>query len=541
MWWTLRPARFVTCSVMPALVANDDTACSASCGSNAGLAERQALGQLDVPGHEGAPRQIESDLDQRLVERVQPTGEATHAGLVPDRFGERLAERDGNVLDRVVGVDVQVAGRRDHEIEPAVTAELVEHVVVERDTGRHLRGARAVEVDRDVDRRLLGHPCPRRDAARSRPHPHNPVTLQCELDRRQEPVVLRRQPDRDPKATVEVRPSAAVADQHTRVDHALPDLASIVFEQAHEDEVGPGREHLDAQVATAPRSRDRAPPPVCSPVAPCRARGAAPADRRAAWPRRGGRARRPCPAARRATMDRRGNRAWSPPCSTSSRTSAPPPGGLRRRRDRVPTMSRTRRRPRRRRRGRLDAARTASSTAGDSITPVGLFGEHRNVTAGSWAATWAAASTGSSVKSSRRPPATTVAPVIRAMWACNLVGRLEHRDRRGQARRTQAGASGCTSLDPFAANTFAARRRGMRRCRSAAPTRRPVGVAVPRDVRELGRELIQPRGGRGERRLVRVQPDVDIDLGRVVAGQRGEVIAHRRTGSRAPTIHGWRR
>ena len=76
------------------------------------VAERQRLGQLDVPGHERAARDVEGDLDERLVERVQPAGEAADAGLVAERLAERLAEGDGDVLDGVVGVDVQVAGRR---------------------------------------------------------------------------------------------------------------------------------------------------------------------------------------------------------------------------------------------------------------------------------------------------------------------------------------------------------------------------------------------------------------------------------------------
>src|SRR2546422_8014264 len=46
---------------------------------------------------------------------------------------ERGAEREGGVLDGVVGVDVQVALGLDGEVEQAVPAELVEHVVVEAD------------------------------------------------------------------------------------------------------------------------------------------------------------------------------------------------------------------------------------------------------------------------------------------------------------------------------------------------------------------------------------------------------------------------
>ena len=40
-----------------------------------------------------------------------PAREAAHADLVAERLAERLAERDRDVLDGVVRVDVQVAGR----------------------------------------------------------------------------------------------------------------------------------------------------------------------------------------------------------------------------------------------------------------------------------------------------------------------------------------------------------------------------------------------------------------------------------------------
>ena len=94
---------------MPAAVANDVTACSASCGSNAGLPSGRHSGQLDLPHHERAARQVERDLDERLVEGKQPAGEPTHAGLVAERLAERFAEADGHVFDGVVRVDVQVA------------------------------------------------------------------------------------------------------------------------------------------------------------------------------------------------------------------------------------------------------------------------------------------------------------------------------------------------------------------------------------------------------------------------------------------------
>jgi hypothetical protein len=138
---------------MPAFVANEATACSASCGSNAGLPSASDSGS--GTSHERAPGEVEGDLHERLVERELPAGEATDAGFVAERFAERLTERDGDVLDGVVGVDVEVAHGLDGQVEATVAAELVEHVVVERDARRAVGLARAVEIDGDLDGRLL--------------------------------------------------------------------------------------------------------------------------------------------------------------------------------------------------------------------------------------------------------------------------------------------------------------------------------------------------------------------------------------------------
>ena len=58
-------------------------------------------------------------------------------------------ERD--VLDRVVLVDVQIAGALHVELEAAVLAELLEHVIEEAEAGLGVRLGFAVEVDGDAN------------------------------------------------------------------------------------------------------------------------------------------------------------------------------------------------------------------------------------------------------------------------------------------------------------------------------------------------------------------------------------------------------
>ena len=61
--------------------------------------------------------------------------------MSPTACLERLAERDADVLDRVVRVDVQVALRLHVEVEHAVPRDLVQHVVEERHAGGELRAS----------------------------------------------------------------------------------------------------------------------------------------------------------------------------------------------------------------------------------------------------------------------------------------------------------------------------------------------------------------------------------------------------------------
>ena len=60
------------------------------------------------------------------------------AAAVAGRLLDRLAQRDADIFDRVVRVDLEVAFGVDLEIDQPVPRHLVQHVVEKRQAGRQL-------------------------------------------------------------------------------------------------------------------------------------------------------------------------------------------------------------------------------------------------------------------------------------------------------------------------------------------------------------------------------------------------------------------
>ena len=117
------------------------------------LADHRA-GEFDLPGKAGAAREIHHHPRQRFIQRHIRMAVAANAPLVPDRFSQRLSERDADVLHRVMRIDVQVAAGLDDQVDQAVTRDLVEHVVKERDTSVEPRSAAAVEIELDANQKI---------------------------------------------------------------------------------------------------------------------------------------------------------------------------------------------------------------------------------------------------------------------------------------------------------------------------------------------------------------------------------------------------
>ena len=104
----------------------------------------------------GPAREIDHHARQRLVQRHIAVAVAGDAALVAHGLGHRHAQRDADVFDGVVAVDVQVALAFDVQVDQAVARHLVEHVVEEADAGGEFALAAAVEVQANPDTGLLG-------------------------------------------------------------------------------------------------------------------------------------------------------------------------------------------------------------------------------------------------------------------------------------------------------------------------------------------------------------------------------------------------
>src|SRR5882762_3304952 len=99
-------------------------------------------------------RQIDYRARQRLVERGVGPPEPVHAPPLAQRSVQRLAQRQGTVLGGVVVVDMEIALAGERDIEPGVTRQRFEQMVEEAQACLHVGFPRALEGERDGDRRF---------------------------------------------------------------------------------------------------------------------------------------------------------------------------------------------------------------------------------------------------------------------------------------------------------------------------------------------------------------------------------------------------
>ena len=112
--------------------------------------------EIAIEFEPGPAGQIDDDPRQCLVERYVAVTVTGQALLVAPGLGQRLAERDADVLDGVMRVDMQVALGVNVEVDQPVPCNLVEHVVEEGNTGGELALTGAVEIQTHGNLRLQG-------------------------------------------------------------------------------------------------------------------------------------------------------------------------------------------------------------------------------------------------------------------------------------------------------------------------------------------------------------------------------------------------
>ena len=136
-----------------------------------------------------APAEIDRRDGESLVHRHDEVAGAVDAAPVAERGRDRFAERDPEVFDGVVLIDVEVAGGGDRQVERAVAREQLQHVVEEPDAGADVVAAATVERQFEMDLRLGGLPVDHRAAHRtsSMPAMHRCVWATT-------PVVIRTHP-----------------------------------------------------------------------------------------------------------------------------------------------------------------------------------------------------------------------------------------------------------------------------------------------------------------------------------------------------------
>jgi hypothetical protein len=111
------------------------------------ISAQARLRERGFPHQDRTPGNVERDASERLVHRRVRLAVAGDALLVAERLRDRLAQRDGAVLGRVVLVDMKIALHPHGHVDQRMSAELFDHVIEEADSGRNVIDARTVQID----------------------------------------------------------------------------------------------------------------------------------------------------------------------------------------------------------------------------------------------------------------------------------------------------------------------------------------------------------------------------------------------------------
>ena len=107
--------------------------------------------EVHLENQPGAPGQIDHHTRERLIKRHVGMPVTAQPGFIAKRFGQRLPERNADIFDRMVRIDMQIALRLDLQINHSVLGHLIEHVIEEWHPRGELSLPGAVKIDANRD------------------------------------------------------------------------------------------------------------------------------------------------------------------------------------------------------------------------------------------------------------------------------------------------------------------------------------------------------------------------------------------------------
>ncbi|OQA31659.1 MAG: hypothetical protein BWY57_02288 [Betaproteobacteria bacterium ADurb.Bin341] len=116
----------------------------------------QRTGKLDMEFQSRPAGEVDHHARQRFVERHISITVAGQPFLVTPGLGQRLAQRDADILDRMMRVNLQIPLGLDIEVNQPMPRHLIEHVVKKGHSGGKPALAAAIEIEADTDLRLQG-------------------------------------------------------------------------------------------------------------------------------------------------------------------------------------------------------------------------------------------------------------------------------------------------------------------------------------------------------------------------------------------------
>ena len=109
-------------------------------GANPLLLDRQVVGQ------KGPSAEIDDAVHQGFVERYAGFAKAANAALIAQRSAKRLAQRQADIFNRMMIVNLDVARGLERQIKEAVPGEQLQHMVEKGHPGGNLVLTAAVKL-----------------------------------------------------------------------------------------------------------------------------------------------------------------------------------------------------------------------------------------------------------------------------------------------------------------------------------------------------------------------------------------------------------